>query len=408
VAFQVRGAHPDDLPAVRDIISSAWENPEDEPALWDYIASAHPGFSPDAVRVAVAGGRPVACAVVLPCRFRTTRGLVPGAELTLVACRPEYRRRGYGGAVVRDALEYMAGRGLALAVFRGDPAFYGRFGGVPVLPGYRTTLEVAGLDAGTGPGPRLRLDDQSDGQALRPVDEGDLRAVAALYRWGLSAYMLAASRPAEPWLWRVRNRRLHALLALPDLAGYAFVSEAREAGALIVREAAVAGVPGGGPSPGPAPQSAPGPVAASARRLLRGLIQEAAERGLGRLEIILPPDSLVARLAAAWGAGRICRPPKEGLGVVTLWEALLPQGWQVVRGPGERADAICGLALGGRMALKVGPAVLTQLVTGCLGIDDALLAGQAELLGDQALDDLRAAFPGGYTCYFEAPYFFWL
>ncbi len=182
MVITVRGARACELPAVRDIISSAWENPEDEPALWDYVFSSHPGFSPQGVRVAFAGERPVACAVVLPCRLRTPRGLAPGAELTLVGCRPEYQRQGYGGAVVRDALAYMAGRGLALAVFWGDPLFYGRFGAVPVLPVYRTTLDVGA----TRP-PSLLTDPAPD---LRPAEEEDLKAVAALYRWGLSSYLL--------------------------------------------------------------------------------------------------------------------------------------------------------------------------------------------------------------------------
>ncbi len=392
MVVEVRGAVEGELSTVRGIISQAWSDPEDEPALWDYLAANHPGLHPECVRVTAADGQLVACVVVLPCRFRTPRGLVPGAEITLVACRPDHQRCGYGGATFRDALAYMAGRGLALAVFWGNPGFYGRFGCAPVLPIYRTTLDVNAASSSAvtnSPAPDAALSDRG----LRPVTDSDLRGVAALYRWGLSGYLMATSRAAEPWLWRVRNPRLHALLVLGDLAGYAFVSEARGEDTLVVREASVQG----GTSAGPG-------TAEAARRLLRGLLGEAGRRGLGRLRLSLPPDNPVAHLAVGWGAEQTYRPAGEGLAVVTSWEPLLPPGWQVVRNAGE----VSGLALGARPILKADQTALTQLVVGYRGIDDLLLAGHAELTGEAGLAQLRVDFPTGHPRYFEAPYFFWL
>jgi len=183
VAAEVRGAGAGELSAVREIISQAWSNPEDEPALWDYLAANHPGMRPECVRVAEADGQLVACAVVLPCRFRTPRGLVPGAEITLIACRPDHERRGYGSAVFRDALAYMAGRGPALAVLGGDPGFYGRFGCAPILPICRSTLEVNAASPPAAVESPVPYSAGSDAD-LRPVTQNDLRGVAALYRWG--------------------------------------------------------------------------------------------------------------------------------------------------------------------------------------------------------------------------------
>lgn len=391
MAYTVHGALPEELSAVREIIVSAWEDPEDEPALWDYIASSHPGFRPEAVRVATVEGKPVACTVVLPCRFRTPRGLLPGAEITLVACRPEWRRRGLAGATFTDAIQYMAGRGLALAVFRGDPAFYGRFGCAPVLPAYRTAI---GLD-------RFAARSSETAAELRPVAESDLRSVAALYRWSLSGYHLATSRAAEPWLWRVRNPRLHALLAAGDLSSYAFVSEGADGKTLIVREAAI--------KRGLAAPALPATAQAAAawRRLLRGLGREAERRGLDRLELRLPPDNPMVRLAIGWGAGQTFGPPEHGLGIVSLWEAFLPPGWQLVRGAAQ-PGAISGLALEGRPVLKVGQVVLEQMLLGYRSIDDILLAGHAELVGEGSLEQLRTDFPWGLTSHFEAPFYYWL
>lgn len=175
MAAEVRGAGAGELSAVREIISQAWSNPEDEPALWDYLAANHPGMRPECVRVAEADGQ-------------------------LVASRLDHERRGYGSAVFRDALAYMAGRGLALAVLGGDPGFYGRFGCAPILPICRTTLEVNAASPPAAVESPVPYSAGSDAD-LRPVTQNDLRRVAALYRWGLSGYLMATSRTAFTPCW---------------------------------------------------------------------------------------------------------------------------------------------------------------------------------------------------------------
>ncbi len=378
LALEIRGAAPDDLPAVREVIAASWADPEDEPALWDYIAARHTSFTPEGVRVVVLDGRIVATATVLRCRFQTPRGWVPGAEVTLVACHPEFRRRGYGSAAFRDALAYMADQRLALTVFYGDPAFYGPLGCAPVLPGLGTYLEVHPVA----------------GPDLRPATADDHTAIAALYTAGLAVYPCAPHRTDNHDLWRVRNEKLHALLVLPDRTGYAFVSDVRDKGLLLVREAAASGK-------GPA------------RRLLEGLVREAERRGLARLRLALPPDHAVAKLALTLGGRHVYRAPAQGLAAVTLWKSLLPEGYEVVLAAGG-SDTV-GLARDGRLVLKAGRRALTGLVAGYRPVADLLLDGSAELVepedtaaAREDLAHLERRFRAGYPRYFEAPFYFWL
>ncbi len=377
LALEIRGATREELPAVRDVIVASWADPEDEPALWDYIAAKHTAFAPEGVRVVSVDGRIVAAVTVLRCRLQTPRGWVPGAELTLVVCHPEFRRRGHASAAFRDALGHMAAQGLALAVFYGNPAFYGRFGCAPVLPGLGTYLDVHPL-----PGPDLR-----------PATTADYTAIAALYAAGLAVYPCAPHRTANHGLWRVRNEKLHALLILPDQSGYAFVSEVRSEGLLLVREAAATGK-------------------GAARRLLEGLVREAERRGLGRLRLAVPPDSPVARLALTYGGRHVYRAATEGLAVVTLWKPLLPEDYEVVLAAGGH-DTV-GLARDGRLVLKAGRRALTELVTGYRPVADLLLDGSAELVAPEGttsaredLAHLERRFRAGYPRYFEAPFYFW-
>jgi len=49
-------------------------------------------------------------------------------QLSPLGVLPEHQRRGYGGELVRAALEAARGRGEALLLVEGDPKYYGRFG----------------------------------------------------------------------------------------------------------------------------------------------------------------------------------------------------------------------------------------------------------------------------------------
>jgi len=74
-------------------------------------------------------------------------------------------------------------------VFYGIPEFYPRFGCVPVLPALRTELR-AGAGAGGGGG-------RGAAEPLEDAVEGDLPAVARLYRELVAVRPCSVGRPEE-------------------------------------------------------------------------------------------------------------------------------------------------------------------------------------------------------------------
>lgn len=360
---QVRPAAPREYPLVRAMIARAFESC-DEANLWEYLVQHHPGMRPEAVRVAVVDRCPVACAVVLLRRIRTRGGWTPGAVVTLVACDPPLQKRGLGGAVVRDALAHAAERGWALAMLYGDPRYYARFGFVPVLPSYRTTLALARL-----PG---------EGEDLRPAALEDLPTLHALYTAQLGGYPCAVERTAEPWEWRVRKPREYALLVLPGLQGYAFVAADRSGDVLVVREGAAVDL-------------------AAARRLLAALGREGRRRNLARICLCMPPDHPVVRIAVVGaGAEQTLQAAAAGMVAVTRWEPLLPPGYAV----DER-----GLWHQGRLVLACGRPALAQMVMGYRTVDDLLLLPDVTLPGgDRDLQLLRRDFPARFPMWSVEPY----
>jgi hypothetical protein len=227
-AEEVRGARETDYPDIRGLLLSVWSNPNDELG-WDFVVANDPAFNPRNVRLAFAGDKLVAGTTLLPRRIRTRRGWAPGAELTLVCCHPEHRLQGYDKATVRSALHHLAATGRALTVFYGRPEFYPRFGCAPCFPSLRTELPVAVVDeadavggANHGSGSPEGADREREGSgcgALAETTEADVPSLARLYVERVSLYPGAVDRPADAWVWKVRNKECHGLWILPDRRG---------------------------------------------------------------------------------------------------------------------------------------------------------------------------------------------
>ncbi|MFZ5817747.1 MAG: GNAT family N-acetyltransferase [Bacillota bacterium] len=369
MTIQTRSARLEEYPQIREILQEAFG--DDEVQLWDHLVAHDPALTPDTIRVALdPRGRPVACTVVLPRTIQGPQGPVPAAVTTLVACRPELQRRGYGGATVRDGLRQMAERGLAFSILYGEADYYPRFGYARVLPLYRTILPVDTPELNQVPLP------EAD-QPLRPATEADLPLLSGLFARHLAGYPGAVARGPEPWLWQLRKpERFALLLTRSGAPAYALVAEDREQGLLFVYEAAA-------------------DEPAAGRLLLTGLLGEARRRGLAEVRLATPPDHLVTRLAVLHGAEQRLQPAKHGMVAVTRWAPLLPAGYTVSGG---------ALLREGEPVLEAPEASLVQLAFGYRTVDDLLLLGEARLKGDPAV--LRADFPARLPKWSLAP--FWM
>jgi len=348
--MELRAAVRNEYAAIREIIARAFK--ADEADLWDYLVAHDPALQPEGVRVALADGRPVAVTVVLPRQIRTAVDTwVSGAVITLVACDPDFQGKGYGGATVRDALAYGASRGMAVATLYGHPGYYPRFGFAPVLPGMNTTVSTKRLT----PEP-----------TLAPAEPGDLPAFLALWDQTFGRYPCAVRRDASAWMWAQRMPHTSRLLTLPDRSGYAYIRFDKEL--LEVFEAVATD-------------------AESGRRLLSGLAAEAAERGLGKIGLFAPPDSLLCRLALAAGGEQKYSAAGAGMAAVLDFAPLLPPAYAV------ESD---GLYRNGRQVLSAPRAALVQLALGYRTPADLLLMPACSLAGGASLESLGQDFPQAF------------
>ena len=125
----VRPERPGDHPAIRRVVSAAFES-DFEADLVERIRASD-GYIPDLSVVAVAGGEIAGHAMI------SRVGLVDGAEqwvvhsLAPVAVAPQHQGKGVGGLLVRTLVRLADERGLPLVTVEGDPAYYGRFGFEP-------------------------------------------------------------------------------------------------------------------------------------------------------------------------------------------------------------------------------------------------------------------------------------
>jgi predicted N-acetyltransferase YhbS len=148
----------------------------------------------------------VAHAAVLPYVLRYGGVMLRVAGVGAVCTHPDYRGRGYGAAVLRDSLAYMAEQGSHLALLKGIKNYYERFGFNPVFPYY--SFEVKSADAAALDAP-LRVRDAA-------LD--DTPQMAALFEKHWSG-RVTFTRSPELWLWRVKEGRFRYLKVIEDSGG---------------------------------------------------------------------------------------------------------------------------------------------------------------------------------------------
>lgn len=350
----VRGATTDEYPDVRTILESAFHS-DDEARLWDYLVEHDPSLRPEGVRLAVVDGRPVACTVVLPRDIRGRVGWVAGAIVTLVACLPAMQGRGHGGRTVRDALTHMEEQGWALGILYGHPTYYPRFGFVPTMPSCHTVVPASAA--------------QASGDTLSDVRDGELSMLAELYAASLGEYPCAVARDAAPWLWRARNSERGHLLALSGRRAYSFVSEDRDAGDLVIHEAA-------------ADES-------DVVALLAALLSHAERSALVRVRLVMPPRHPLVALAVERGAAQRISPPSAGMAAIVDPDALLPPGYWL-----DDDDLLHGVRRIGRIDRQS----LAPYILGARGLDENPSAWpiddlSAEVDRDRLAADWPASFP---------------
>lgn len=155
--------------------------------LFSYLY-AKKDWNPDLVYLAEESGRLLAAVGFFPQRLSFDGLEIPIWAVSPVVADPDFRRKGYAGACLIQALEDLKGRGIPAVFLWGLPKYYPRFGFVPLLPRYQTKL---------APG-KMTEKVEVKGR-LREVKIKDLPRIASIYNSGNENYWLQPERGLQWW-----------------------------------------------------------------------------------------------------------------------------------------------------------------------------------------------------------------
>lgn len=280
--FIIRSAQPDEYSLLCDYVATifAGDNPRQYERLLYYWLNRQPqkpGFKLEHCRVGVLDGRIISHALVHQHSLHYGQARLHIGGIGAVFTLPDYRRQGYGGAVMRDALAYMAEQGAHLALLHGITRYYSRFGFSPVWPHYTMTVSSAAAAAMDAP------------LHLRQAEREDIPQMAALYHkhWG---GRVSFHRHQQYWLWRVLDDEPPAQVVVQldgRIVGYihgALFEEHTPQG----REEIVVDTP------------------AAAMTLLAHYGRIALDNGLLQLTWHVPPDDVFIAYARQWLPVTVC------------------------------------------------------------------------------------------------------
>jgi len=161
--------------------------------LFSYLY-AKKGWDPDWVYLAEQSGRLLAAVGVFPQRLFFDGVEIPVWSVSPVVADPDFRRKGYAGACLNQALEGLKGRGIPAVFLWGAPKYYPRFGFVPILPRYKTKLargKIIGKVENKG--------------GFRESKIEDLPLIGSIYNSGNECYWLQPKRDLKWWQERFKE-----------------------------------------------------------------------------------------------------------------------------------------------------------------------------------------------------------
>jgi predicted N-acetyltransferase YhbS len=170
VSLKLRAARRDDLPAVYDLLETAF--PEARRQLFVALTEADSTFRLRHARVAVRDGHIIGHVRIFARRMRVRGVPLPAGGIGSVATHPDAQHRGIASMLMRDAVDQMRRDGVAVSfLFTGIPGFYERLG-------YRIVREPS-FTANAAEAAALAAPSMYD---MRPATEADVPRLVALHR----------------------------------------------------------------------------------------------------------------------------------------------------------------------------------------------------------------------------------
>jgi len=190
VKLIVRAAEPDEYPEIYAMVDKAFKPSTIEHTIIDITTRKDHNFQRGDLRVVEADGKIVSMMMLIRRPLRIGTAIVNGALVAPVATHPDFQRKGYCSAVMRDAVRYMETQRFDITILWGIPWLYPRYGYSPAM--VKTEIAIR---------PTQNSAPEKNPCKCRTFTETDLEPMTQIYHNNTATRTGAEIRTPEMWEW---------------------------------------------------------------------------------------------------------------------------------------------------------------------------------------------------------------
>ncbi|MFB0502596.1 MAG: GNAT family N-acetyltransferase [Candidatus Bathyarchaeia archaeon] len=190
----MRAAEPEEYPEILDMVYRAFKQSELERIIIKVTTGEDPNFQKGDLRVVEADGRIVSMMMIVRRQLRIGKAIVKGAIVAPVATHPDYERKGYCSAVMRNAIQYMKAQGFDITTLWGIPWLYPHYGYSPSM--LKTHLFI---------NPERTRPLEKVSAHFHSLAESDLEKITQIYHSNTATRTCAEIRSPKMWEWEPRS-----------------------------------------------------------------------------------------------------------------------------------------------------------------------------------------------------------
>lgn len=189
--MMVGPADSEEYAEIYDMVYKAFKQSKLENTIIRVTTSEDSHFRKGDLRVVKVDGKIVSMMMLIRRPLRVGTAIVNGAIVAPVATHPEYQRKGYCSAVMRDAIEYMKAQGFDITILWGEPWLYPHYGYSPAM--VKTEIVIK---------PKQRDSSEKGSYEFRSFTEADLEQITQIYHSNTATRTCAEVRSATMWEWK--------------------------------------------------------------------------------------------------------------------------------------------------------------------------------------------------------------
>ncbi len=186
----VKAADPEEYAEIYDMVDKAFRQPE-ERTIIRVTTGEDSNFQKGDLRVVKVDGKIVSMMMLIRRPLRIGTAIVNGAIVSPVATHPDYQRKGYCSAVMRNAVQYMKTQGFDITILWGIPWLYPHYGYSPAM--MRTELAIK---------PKQSKQAEKGPYEFRSFTESDLEQITRIYHSNTATRTCAEIRSPKMWEWK--------------------------------------------------------------------------------------------------------------------------------------------------------------------------------------------------------------